>query len=186
MKAVEGRAEIEDIDRFLASIGGLEAEYDCAIQAFDADYVLGRDHLRAAVEHADRAFDRGENVARERAVEILLYAAGRRQINRALQMGVGEGESDVVVVVHDPHSAPESEAAIADPDSESDGSAEENAAKAVRDLFVPASANALAADCIDREAVRDFFDVSEHELAASDADLVDLVCERVALLDVKK
>jgi KEOPS complex subunit Cgi121 len=207
MKIVEGRAEIEELDDFLASIGDLEAKFDCAIQVFDADYVLGRDHLRTAVEHADRAFDRGENVARERAVEILLYAAGRRQINRALQMGVSEGESDVVVVVHNP---------------EGDELAEKNAAKAVRNLLgdasvsadtstdTPASAdapgtastdapesasvsasasvptNALAADRIDREAVREFFDVSEAELAASDANLADLVCERVALLDVKK
>lgn len=177
MKVVEGRAEIEELDDFLASIGNLESEFDCAIQVFDADYVLGRDHLQTAVEHADRAFDRGENVARERAVEILLYAAGRRQINRALQMGVGEGESDVVVVVHNP---------------KGDEPAEENAAKAVRDLLADASVSAsaptsaLAADRIDPEAVRDFFDVSEGELAASDASLADLVCERVALLDVKK
>jgi KEOPS complex subunit Cgi121 len=181
MRIVEDRIEIEDLDRLLADIGDLETEYDCAIQAFDADYVLGRDHLRAAVEHADRAFDRGENVARERAVEILLYAAGRRQINRALRMGVGEGEADAVVVVHDPDS---------NPDSERNESTEEDAAEAVRDLLESVSAedsaNALAADRIDREAVRDFFDVTETELAASDADLADLVCERVALLDVKK
>jgi len=180
MRIVEDHAEIEDLDRLLADIGDLETEYDCAIQAFDADYVLGRDHLRAAVEHADRAFDRGENVARERAVEILLYAAGRRQINRALRMGVGEGEADAVVVVHDPDS---------NPDSERNESTEEDAAEAVRDLLEFASGdsvNVLAADRIDREAVRDFFDVTETELAASDVDLADLVCERVALLDVKK
>jgi KEOPS complex subunit Cgi121 len=182
MKLVEGRAEIEDLDDFLDAIGDLEAEFDCAIQAFDADYVLGEEHLRTAVERADRAFDRGENVARERAVEILLYAAGRRQINRALRMGVGVGESDVVLVVHSP---------------EDDDGAEGTAAREVRDLLAPsssisrsetasASTEALAADRIDREAVMDFFDVSEAELAATDASFADLVRERVALLDVEK
>jgi KEOPS complex subunit Cgi121 len=179
MRIVEDRIEIEDLDRFLASVGDLEVEHDCAIQAFDTDYVLGRDHLRAAVEHADRAFDRGENVARERAVEILLYAAGRRQINRALQMGVGEGESDVVFVVHSP---------------DGDESVEDAAAEAVRDLLASlsrcetesASVDALSADRIDRAAVREFFDVTEAELEATDATLADLVRERVALLDVEK
>ncbi|WP_135823595.1 KEOPS complex subunit Cgi121 [Halorussus ruber] len=171
MKLAAGRADVTDLDAFLDNIGDLETEFDCAIQAFDADYVLGEAHLRTAVERADRAFDRGENVARERAVEILLYAAGRRQINRALRMGVSEGESDVVFVVHSP---------------EGDDDAEEAAAREVRDLLAPSSADPLTADRIDREAVMDFFDVSEAELTATDATLADLVRERVALLDVEK
>lgn len=187
MKTVEGHAKIEDLDAFLDSIAETAEEFDCTIQAFDADYVVGRDHLQTAVEHADRAFERGENVARERAVEILLYAAGRRQINRALEMGVGEGESDVVVVVH----CPEGETASGhdathehDATREYDATSEQAAAEAVRDLLEPA--DTLSADRIDREAVRDFFDVTETELAATDATLADLVCERVALLDVEK
>ncbi|NHN60680.1 MULTISPECIES: KEOPS complex subunit Cgi121 [Halorussus] len=182
MRVVGGRAAVPDLDDFLADLGAVGDEFDCAVQAFDADYVLGRDHLRAAVERADRAFERGENVARERPVEILLYAAGRRQINRALRMGVAEGESDVVVVVHSPAG---------------DAAAERAAAEKVCDLLGggasssgPADAEAdpdqLAADRIDREAVATFFDVSEAELAATDATLADLVRERVALLDVEK
>ena len=175
MRVVEGQARIEDLDDFLDRLGEIGHEFDCAIQAFDADYVVGGDHLRAAVERADRAFERDENVARERAVEILLYAAGRRQINRALRMGVGEGESDVVVVVHSP---------------EDDSESAREAAEAVRDLLDSAdgvgTTETASADRIDREAVLDFFDVREAELAATDAELADLVRERVALLDVEK
>jgi KEOPS complex subunit Cgi121 len=171
MKIVEGRARIEDLDDFLDELGAIGDEFDCAMQAFDADYVLGPDHLQAAVERADRAFEREENVAREFAVEILLYAAGRRQINRALRMGVGEGESGVVVVVHSPTG---------------DGESEQEAATAVRNLLDSANTDATSADDIDREAVLDFFDVSEAELEATDAELADLVRERVALLDVEK
>ncbi|WP_135853266.1 KEOPS complex subunit Cgi121 [Halorussus salinus] len=173
MNLVTGRADIADLDAFVEDLGAVGDEFDCAVQAFDADYVLGEAHLRTAVEHADRAFERGENVARERAVEILLYAAGRRQINRALRMGVGEGETDAVVVVHSP-----------DGDAES----ERDAAEEVRDLLDLASAetDALAADRIDAEEVREFFDVSDAELDATDATLADLVRERVALLDVEK
>ena len=183
MNVVEGRADVEDLDGFVEDLGAIGDEFDCAVQAFDADYVLGRDHLRTAVERADRAFERGENVARERPVEILLYAAGRRQINRALEMGVSAGESDVVVVVHSPAG---------------DEEAERAAAEAVRDLLASRSpspsesagadsdVNLFAADRIDREAVATFFDVTEAELAATDATLADLVRERVALLDVEK
>ena len=185
MKLVTGRTEIEDLDAFVGDLGAIGDEFDCVVQAFDADYVLGEDHLRTAVERADRAFERGENVARERAVEILLYAAGRRQIDRALRMGVGEGETDVVVVVHSP---------------DGDAQHEREAAEAVGDLLGPASASAntsdgasahagadpLAADRIDAEEVRDFFDVNDAELDATDATLADLVRERVALLDVEK
>lgn len=171
MELVEGRADISALDEFFDRLAELEAEHGCAIQAFDADYVLGRDHLRAAVERADRAFDRDENVARERAVELLLYAAGRRQIDRALRMGVDEGESDVVVVVHSP---------------EGDASAEETAAAAVAELLESSPSDPLSPDRIDRDAVRDFFDVGDAELAATDATLADLVRERVALLDVEK
>jgi len=173
MKLVTGRTEIEDLDAFVGDLGAIGDEFDCVVQAFDADYVLGEDHLRTAVERADRAFERGENVARERAVEILLYAAGRRQIDRALRMGVGEGETDAVVVVHS---------------SDGDAEDERGAAEAVEDLLGLASAetDALAADRIDAEEVRDFFDVSDAELEATDATLADLVRERVALLDVEK
>ena len=180
MKVVEGRTRIEDLDDFLDEIGAIGDEFDCAVQAFDADYVVGPDHLQAAVERADRAFERDENVAREFAVEILLYAAGRRQINRALRMGVGEGESDVVVVAH----SPASDASADDADRE------EAAATAVRDLLESADAvgttETASADSIDREVVRDFFDVSVAELEATDATLADLVREHVALLDVEK
>jgi KEOPS complex subunit Cgi121 len=173
MKLVTGRTEIEDLDAFVGDLGAIGDEFDCAVQAFDADYVLGEAHLRTAVERADRAFERGENVARERAVEVLLYAAGRRQIDRALRMGVGEGETDVVVVVHSPNG---------------DAECERHAAEAVGDLLELTSTDTdpLAADRIDAEEVRDFFDVSDAELDATDATLADLVRERVALLDVEK
>lgn len=171
MRLAEGRAEIGDLDAFLDSLGEIGDRFDCAIQAFDADYVVGPDHLRAAAERADRAFDREENVARERAVEMLLYAAGRRQIKRALRMGVSEGENRVAVAVHSPTG---------------DDAAEREAASAVRDLLDAADSDAASADRIDAEAVREFFDVTEAELDATDATLADLVRERVALLDVEK
>jgi KEOPS complex subunit Cgi121 len=164
MDLVEGVATVADLDGFVARLGDIGEEHDATVQAFDARYVVSRRHLARAVELADRAFERGENVARDRAVEILLYAAGRRQINRALEMGVSEGETPVVVVV--------------------DGGDEGRAAEAVSALEAISPADTLGE--YDRERVTAFFDVSEAELAAADATLADIVLERVALLDVEK
>ncbi|MFH5800280.1 KEOPS complex subunit Cgi121 [Haladaptatus sp. CMAA 1911] len=162
MRVVEGSASVADVNEFVARLGDIGDEFDCAIQAFDAGYVAGRAHLESAVEHANRAFERGENVARDPAVEILLYAAGRRQINQALEMGVSEGEQDVVVVV--------------------DGEGETAAMAAVSELLTPED----TLDASDREPIFEFFSISERELAATTASLTDIVRERVALLEVEK
>lgn len=167
MKVVEGVADIDDLDTFLGRVNDIAADHGVTVQAFDARYVVGRNHLERAVELADRAIARGENVARDRGVEILLYAAGRRQIDEALTMGVSEGRTPVVVVVSD---------------DAGDESAEATAAGGVAELLDPASTLGDP----DADRVRAFFDVTEAELAATDGDLTDLVAERVALLDVEK
>lgn len=161
MRLVEGLANIEDVDAFVTRLGEIEIEYDTTVQAFDARYVVDRTHLERALALADRAIERGENIARERSVEILLYAAGRRQIDQALELGVSEGETAVVVLV--------------------DGGDESEAADAVRTTLESEREVAY-----DEEQVRSYFDISEAETAATDATLSDLVCERVALLDVEK
>jgi KEOPS complex subunit Cgi121 len=165
VRVVEGVATVEDVDGFVATLGDIGDEHDCAVQAFDADYVADRAHLEAAVAHANRAFERDENVATDRAVEILLYAAGRRQIRRALAMGVDEGESAVVVVV--------------DSEPLQDGD-EAAAASAVADLL-----DERATLGGDPTTLWEFFDVSDAERAVVD-DLSGVVRERVALLDVEK
>ncbi|SEN41560.1 KEOPS complex subunit Cgi121 [Halorientalis persicus] len=166
MQVVEGTATVEDVDAFVAKLGEIGDEHDCAVQAFDARYVVDREHLERAVACADRARARGEAIADDHAVEILLYAAGRRQISRALEMGVTEGKCPVAVVVH----------------GVPDTAAEAEAAAAVADLLD--AAETLGA--FDEERVREFFDVADRELAATDAGLPALVRERVALLAVEK
>ncbi|WP_232686766.1 KEOPS complex subunit Cgi121 [Halobacterium zhouii] len=169
MRVVEGVADVGSVEEFVADLGAVSDEHDCAVQAFDADYVADRDHLEAAVTHANRSVARGVAVADERAVEILLYAAGRRQIRDALEMGVSEGEQAVVVVV--------------------DGSADardtdENEADAAADVAALLSERETLGG--DAETLAGFFDVSDAELDAAAGDLAGVVRERVALLDVEK
>jgi KEOPS complex subunit Cgi121 len=167
MRVIEGEATVEDLDGFLDRLGAIGETHGVAVQAFDARYVVDREHLRRAVELANRAVRRGEAIARDRAVEILLYAAGRRQIDRSLAMGVAEGHSRVVVVVDAGSGTEDGEAAAAD---------------AVREVLTPA---ATLGD-YDPGLVRDFFDVTDTELAATEGTLADAVHERVALLVVER
>jgi KEOPS complex subunit Cgi121 len=165
MKIIDGQAEIEDLDSFLGEIGQISEETESTVQLFDADYVAGERHLRRAAELAHRAITRGTTIAREPAVELLLYAAGRRQINRALEMGVSEGSMAVVGVVDGGE--------IGD---------EARAVARIRDLLVSTESVKWG----DKETVTEFFDISERELTVVDSDLESVVLERVALLAVEK
>ncbi|RKD93684.1 KEOPS complex subunit Cgi121 [Halopiger aswanensis] len=175
MQLLECRLEIDDLDSFVADLNEIGDRHDVTIQAFDARYVADRRHVERAVELADRAIDRGDNVARNRAVEILLYAAGRRQIDRALEMGVGEGENRAVVLVD----------SVDDENDEADG---ENEAAAIEDVTALEACleRTPTLESTDEGTLCDFFEITDAERAATDASLAALVRERVALLEVEK
>ncbi|MFB6250268.1 MAG: KEOPS complex subunit Cgi121 [Halobellus sp.] len=164
MKLLEGIVEVDDVDSFVATVDEISRETEATIQTFDARYLVSDRHLERAVDLADRAIDRGESIARDRAVEILLYAAARRQITDALELGVTEGANRAVVLV--------------------DGGDEREAAAAVRSRLLTAAEPTLGD--YDPERVRTFFDVGDAELDVVDGDLESVVLERVALLVVEK
>lgn len=163
MDVVEGWAEIEDAEAFVDRLTAAAGPHGATVQAFDARAVAGREHLAAAVDRANRAFDRDDAIARDRAVEILLYAAGRRQIEQALELGVDPGRTPVAIVV--------------------DGGDEAAAAAAVRSCIEPAPV--LGTERDDARIVS-FFGITPAERDATDGTLEDLVIERVALLAVDR
>ena len=151
-----------DVEALLSALDDVAAEYGVVAQAFDARYVAGRRHLQRAVDLAARERSRGEAIADDPAMEALLYAAGRRQIDRALAMGATTDGPAVVVVA---------------------GTREAEAADAVRALD---AFDAHPAALGDDATLREFFEVGGAELAAADGDLAGLVRERVALLVVER
>jgi KEOPS complex subunit Cgi121 len=186
MEIVGGRTDVADVGEFVAAAGEIADEHGVVVQAFDARYVVDRHHLRRAVDLAARARERGDAIADDPGVEVLLYAAGRRQIDRALEMGVSEGPGPVAAVAvdlgaHEWVASSGADRNSGDPPATAD---ERAAADAVADLLDDADADAL--DATDDERVRSFFDVSEQELAATRGDLADVVHERVALLVVER
>ncbi|QKG92583.1 hypothetical protein HPS36_06900 [Halorubrum salinarum] len=180
VRLVAGTFAVADLDAFLADLDEVAAETGAVVQAFDADLVVSGTQLREAARLAARAIARGEAVARDPGVEVLLYAAGRRQIDRALDLGVAEGERPAVVLVADFGDVPGADRPPADLDW---------AAEAVRGLALdsaePAEGDALATG-FDEDRVREFYGVTDRELAATNGGLADAVRERVALLDVEK
>lgn len=154
-----------DVDTFLAELDTVADAHGVTAQAFDARYIVSRRHLERALELADRERARGDGIARDRAVEILLYAAGRRQIDRALELGVGEGDVPVVVLL-----------------DAADGGEETGATAAVTEMIEPAQ----TLGHYDTDRVRAFYNITDAELAATDAGLEALVLERVALLVVDR
>ncbi|MFB6086337.1 MAG: KEOPS complex subunit Cgi121 [Halodesulfurarchaeum sp.] len=150
----------DSLEAFLEALHSIDLQHDVLLQAFDARYIAGEAHLRAALDHARRSMERGENVADDLAVEVLLYAAGRRQIDRAMELGLGTGTQPVIVLV--------------------DGDREADAAAAVRELLEPGPVEP------DEDLICEYFDITAAERQTTGGDLVDLVRERVALLDIEK
>lgn len=167
---VEGYADVADLDAFLEEVAAIGEAHGCVVQAFDARLVAGERHLERAWARARRAIDRGEAIARDPAVEVLCYAAGRRQIDDALELGVEEGSGPVVVLVAALREEAADRAAAAD---------------AVRELIDPADLE-RGEELGDPDALREYFGIGEAELAATDEALETLVCERVALLVVER
>jgi len=162
MELVEGENTAESVDSALARVEEIRETTGVTVQLFDARYVVDREHIQRAVTLADRERERGEAIARDPAVEILLYAAGRRQIDRALRMGLSEGTCPVVAVVV--------------------GDDETAAAERVREFLDPAE----TLGAFDEERVVEFFGVTARERRATAGTLEDIVHERVALLVVER
>jgi KEOPS complex subunit Cgi121 len=172
-----GRVRIASVDSFLATLQHLARAYAVTIQAMDAELVAGEAHLRAAVEKAIRAFTQNRQLTDDLGLEILLYLAGKRQIERALALGVTASERRVVILLVDPAGTHDL-APVA---------AEVTRQVGLEEEPVAALERALECDAGKREKLERFFGITGDELQAVGAEKLDLlVVERVALLDVLK
>lgn len=156
LRLLFGRPKIREKDAFLAALR--EAREDgCVIQAMDASLLVGVSHAAFAAEKAMRAFSEERNVAKDLGLEILRYASGQRQIERALSMGVSEATERVALIVVENGTAPEIFHIV-----EVDGEG----------------------PCWSQAAVREAFEIGDAEIeAVGEERIPDLVLERVALVD---
>jgi KEOPS complex subunit Cgi121 len=157
LRLLFGIPKIRDKEAFLAALRDAQNRHGCVIQAMDASVVVSERHATFAAEKAMRAFSERRNVAKDLGLEILRYASGQRQIERALSMGVSEATQRVALIVMENGTPLEISDII-----EVDGDGPR---------FSPA-------------AVKKAFDIREPEIeAVGEERIPDLVLERVALID---
>jgi KEOPS complex subunit Cgi121 len=146
----------------ISALRSLQEQSGCTIQAMDADKIVSERHLICAAEKAERAFSEGRNIASDPGMEILRYASGERQIERALSLGLSDSTERIAIIV-----LPKENGHVPD-DSQ---------------LSCIIEIDGIGCS-FKAEAVKKAFDISEEELwAAGDARISDLVLERVALVD---
>ncbi|KCZ73667.1 hypothetical protein ANME2D_00740 [Candidatus Methanoperedens nitroreducens] len=163
---LEGTAFIDNLDEFLHKIKKISKERNITIQALDADKLAGEKHIRFAVEKAINSFKTGRNIANDLDKEIMLYASGTRQINRAIRLGVHKGENNIVLVaVGEDHAIPGLDELF-------------NEIKPVHVLQYNESK---------KKAIMQAFGITKEEIeAVGNEKIPEFVLERVALVDVIK
>lgn len=92
-------AHIDSVEDTLNEINSIRNEGEI-IQLFNADSIVSADHIIHGVNQAFLAFDRGENLAKDLSVEIVLRCSAQRQISKAFKLlGLHEGEMNLCCVL---------------------------------------------------------------------------------------
>ena len=93
------RATIDSVGDVLDKINSIKGD-DEIIQLLDADSVVSKDHIIHGVNQAFLAFERGENLAKDISVEIVLRCSAQRQISKAFRiLGLKEGDMNLCVIL---------------------------------------------------------------------------------------
>lgn len=152
------------VEAFLDRIREIAERNGVNIIFFNADFIAGQDHIRAAMEHALRSFAKGSPIAKTFEMEALVYSSGSRQCLDAVRFGIHTGQNRCYLV-------------IAPPDK-----------KTVRDLEAEVrlvTDDWEAIDVTKRETLMKLFSITPEELAIVGTERIkELVIERVALLEV--
>ncbi|MBN1861257.1 MAG: hypothetical protein JW840_07335 [Candidatus Thermoplasmatota archaeon] len=164
---------IKDVEAFIRQVLQFSNEERVVLQVMDATMVYSKDHLLSATLHATRACEKGTNATGTLGLEILLYAAGERQIDKAIQkMGVKKGKQKIAVVLTDMLGQ----------------NTKGNRAERIRKIFLT-TFHLTADDSVlagDKQTLKRF-GITEKELSTIPEDRYgDLILEKVAFVDIMK
>jgi KEOPS complex subunit Cgi121 len=161
------RCTISNTAAFLRDLRAVAAELDTRIVCFNADIIAGRVHAATAVARAVRAFEEGVTISNTLEMEALLFASGSRQCNIAVSFGIHKGENRVYICCYP---------------------ARVCVWTALEPLFRFVKENWDTVDSEKRERLMETFAISPEEIEAAGGNgrIVDLVLERVALLQVMR
>jgi KEOPS complex subunit Cgi121 len=161
------RCTIHDPAAFLRDLRAIAAEHDTCIICFNADMIAGRVHAAAAVERAVRAFEESDTISNTLEMESLLFAAGSRQCTIAVSFGIHEGENLLYICCYP---------------------ARVGVWAALEPLFHVVQEGWDTINPEKRKRLMEIFSISPEEITAAGGNgrIVDLVLERVALLQVMR
>ncbi len=94
-----GKPVITDKWQLISAIKDLQSSHGCIVQALDADKIASERHLRFAVQKALAALSEARNIAKDEGMEIMRYASGERQIERALFMRVSDRTQRIALIL---------------------------------------------------------------------------------------
>ena len=158
-----GKPATKERGRLIKAIKDLQSRHGLIVQALDARLVVSERHIRFAVQKALSAFSDGRNIANDAAMEIMRYASGERQIERALVMGVSDQTGRIGLI-------------MAKTDGKASWPDDREICQIIEDDGCGCS--------FDPVAVKDIFHISSLELeAVGEERIEDLVIERVALVE---
>jgi len=93
------KASIDSVGDVLDKVDSIKGDGEI-IQLLNADSIVSENHIVHGVNQAFLAFDRGENLAKDISVEIVLRCSAQRQISKAFKMlGLHEGEMNLCAVL---------------------------------------------------------------------------------------
>lgn len=162
-----GKKHIADVRAFLKATAAVGADYGVTVQAVNADAVAGQMHLEFATRKAIEAFQHKRNLARDIGMEIMLYLRGRRQIERALDMGVKQGDNNVALLIL--------------------GDAADKALSTARDLLDTVDESVVDYSHQKDPLLMQLFEITPAEVEIVGRDRIpELVRERSALLEFEK
>ena len=93
------KATINSLEETLNLINSIHKD-DEIIQLFNADAIVSENHILHGVNQAYLAFERGENLANDISVEMVLRCSAQRQISKAFKiLGLKEGEMNLCAVL---------------------------------------------------------------------------------------
>lgn len=94
-----GITYIKKVSDFLNKINEIASESEVLIQAMNSNMIAGYEHVMYAIEKANKSFETNKNVAKDKGIEIMRYAAAKKQIEDAFSLGIAEGNNNILLIV---------------------------------------------------------------------------------------
>ncbi|MFH0748961.1 MAG: KEOPS complex subunit Cgi121 [Candidatus Bathyarchaeota archaeon] len=89
---------IDNVNSFLKKIK--ETLYPVPVQIVDAMKIAGKLHLVIAFLNTQKSFEEGREISENLEMEILLYAAGTRQISKAIEiLGIKPQTTNIAAII---------------------------------------------------------------------------------------